>query len=59
MIKFTTTEKVNINRKKLADKIVNMLNVDYNFNLKTIDSSDISESIYVILKDEAIQFFAD
>ncbi|KKK56764.1 hypothetical protein LCGC14_3061290 [marine sediment metagenome] len=59
MIKFTTTGAVKAKRQKLANKIVNMLNDKYRFNLKTVDSSNISESIYKILDVELIQFFED
>ena len=56
MIKFTTTEEADKDRKKLADKIVNMINKDYSFDLKTVESSQLSESIIEILKDEGVSF---
>ena len=37
---------------KLANKIVNMLNGEYALNLKTVDSSHISESIVKIFEQD-------
>jgi hypothetical protein len=54
MIKFISTEEANENRKKLADKIVNMINRDYHFDFKTVESSQLSESIFELLKQEGV-----
>ncbi len=54
MIKFITTEEADKNRKKLADKIVNMINQDYHFDLKTVESSQLSDSIFELLKQESV-----
>jgi len=54
MIKFITTEEADEKRKKLSDKIVNMIDRDYNFNLKTVESSQLSESIFELLKQEGV-----
>jgi hypothetical protein len=54
MIKIISTEEADKNRKKLADRIVKMINNDYSFNLKTVESSQLSESIFELLKQEGV-----
>ena len=54
MIKFISTEEADENRKKLADKIVNMINRDYDLDFKTVESSQLSESIFELLKQEGV-----
>ena len=55
MIKFITTEEADEKRKKLSDKIVNMIDRDFNFNLTTVESSQLSENIFELLKEEGTQ----
>jgi len=54
MIKLITTQEADENRKRLANKIVNMINKDYSFDLKTVESSQLSESIFDLLKNEGV-----
>jgi hypothetical protein len=55
MLKFITTEEADEKRKKLSDKIVNMIDRDFNFNLTTVESSQLSENIFELLKEEGTQ----